>query len=292
MLGTLLGLIVLIFGLVLRYDPEAPRTENPRSMSHPLTPLLIASIGFAYVGGVAFVVAGLYLTVRRRRLHPLLLVSIAAISISWIEAPYDWAVYAQFAPAIPRMPSWWPLNMTWGGLPASVPPGYIAYFVLPAVIGAALGRRLSSRFGWRRPQTLLTTGLVVGFVWAFLFNGVLGARLGVFYYGRVIPGLALWQGTKHQYPLYDALAMGVQMMVFTYILGRTDPDGRTVIDMWADRISPNRLRSFGLSVLGVVVVANLLYGAVFAPHLVTKMQGRVTAGPTAPLFSGVRNQPP
>ena len=261
-------------------------------MNHPLTPLLLASIGFAYVGGVAFVVAGVYLTVRRRRMHPLLLVCIAAISISWIEAPYDWAVYAQFAPAIPRMPSWWPLNMTWGGLPASVPPGYVAYFVLPAVVGAAFGNRLSRRFGWLRPQTLLTTGLVVGFHWAFLFNGILGARLGVFSYGRVIPGLALWQGTRHQYPLYDALAMGVQMMVFTYILGRTDPDGRTVIDMWADRMSPNRLRSLGLSIVGVVVVANLLYGAVFTPHLVTKEQGRVTAGPTAPLFPGVRNQPP
>ena len=149
-------------------------------MNHPLTPLLLASIGFAYVGGVAFVVAGVYLTVRRRRMHPLLLVCIAAISISWIEAPYDWAVYAQFAPAIPRMPSWWPLNMTWGGLPASVPPGYVAYFVLPAVVGAAFGNRLSRRFGWLRPQTLLTTGLVVGFLWAFLFNGILGARLGVF----------------------------------------------------------------------------------------------------------------
>jgi hypothetical protein len=108
----------------------------------------------------------------------------------------------------------------------------------------------------------------------------------------VIPGLALWQGTTHQYPLYDALAMGVQMMVFTYILGRTDPDERTVIDMWADRISPSRLRSSALSVAGVVVVANLLDGAVFTPHLVTKVQGRVTAGPTAPLFAGVRNQPP
>jgi len=30
MLGTLFGLIVLVFGLVLRYDPEAraPRTRN------------------------------------------------------------------------------------------------------------------------------------------------------------------------------------------------------------------------------------------------------------------------
>lgn len=261
-------------------------------MSNELTPLLKAFIGFAYVGGFAFVAIGLYLSFRRRRLHPLLLLCISAISFSWIEAPYDWAVYAQFAPAIPRMPSWWPLNMTWRGLPASVPPGYIAYFVLPAVIGAALGRRLSSKFHWRRPTTLLTVGLVVGFLWALLFNAILGARLGVFYYGRVIPGLALRQGTKHQYPLYDALAMGVQMMVFTYILGRTDPDGRTVIDMWADARSSSRLGSSVLSIVGVVVIGNLLYGAVFAPHLITKLEGWVTAGPTAPLFPGVPNQPP
>ncbi len=261
-------------------------------MSHGLTPLLTAAIGFAYVGGFAFVAIGVYLTYRGRRLHPLLLVCIAAISISWIEAPYDWAVYAQFAPAIPRMPSWWPLDMTWGGLPASVPVGYISYFVTPALVGAALGRRLSSRFHWRRPITLLGVGLVVGFLWAFLFNGILGARLGVFYYGRVIPGLALWEGTKHQYPLYDALAMSVMVMVFAYILGRTDPEGRTVIESWAHTRSPSRLWSTVLSIFGVVVVANVLYGAVFTPHLVTKLEGQVTAGPTAPLFPGVPNQPP
>ena len=260
-------------------------------MSSELTPLLRAAIGFAYVGGFVFVALGVALSVRRRRLHPLLLVCISAISFSWIEAPYDWAVYAQFPPAIPRMPSWWPLDMTWGGLPASVPPGYIAYFVLPAVIGAALGRQLSARFGWRRPLTLLTVGLVVGCLWAFLFNAILGARLGVFHYGRVIPGLALWQGTKHQYPLYDALAMGVQMMVFTYLLGRTDPEGRTVIEAWADARVTTRLRSSLLSVLAVVVIGHGLYGSVFVPHLATKLAGQVTAGPTEQLFPGVPNQP-
>lgn len=260
-------------------------------MSHGLTPLLESTIGFAYIGGLGFLAAGAYLTYRNRRLHPLLLVSIAAISISWIEAPYDWAMYAQFAPAIPRMPSWWPLNMTWGGLPASVPPGYVSYFVLPAVAGAALGRRLSARFHWRRPITLLSVGLVVGFLWAFLFNAILGARLGIFYYGRVIPGLALWEGTKHQYPLYDALAMGVQMMVFTYLLGRTDDEGRTVIDAWAARRTTSRLRASVLSVLAVVVIGNVLYGSVFAPHLVAKLAGWETAGPSGPLFPGVANQP-
>lgn len=256
-----------------------------------LTPLLQAAINFAYFGGAIFVVAGLYLSYRRGRLHPLLLVCISAISFSWIEAPYDWAVYAQFPPAIPRMPSWWPLNMTWGGLPAAVPPGYIAYFVLPAVIGAWLGRYLHTRFGWRVPFTLLITGFVVGFLWAFVFNAILGARFGVFYYGRVIEGLALWPGTRHQYPLYDAVAMGVQMMVFTYLLGRTDAQGRTVVEIWADAKTTSRLRSSLLSIAAFIALGHAVYLSVFAPHLATKVLGLVTVGPTEQLFDGVPNQP-
>ena len=256
-----------------------------------LTPLLKAAITFAYIGGFLFVVIGVFLSYRRGRPHPLLLLCVSAISFSWIEAPYDWAVYAQFPPAIPRMPSWWPLNMTWGGLPAAVPPGYIAYFVLPAVIGASLGRRLSSRFQWRRPIALLIVGLVVGSLWAFAFNAILGARLGVFHYGRVVEGLALWPGTKHQYPLYDSLAMGVQMMVFTYLLGRTDSRGRTLIEAWADSRSKRRLRASLLSIAAAVVIGHGVYLSVFAPHLATKLLHLQTVGPTEPLFEGVPNQP-
>jgi len=255
------------------------------------SPLVRTLIDFAYVGGVGFVALGVYLSYQRRRLHPLLLACISAISFSWIEAPYDWAMYAQFSPGIPRMPSWWPLNMTWGGLPASVPVGYISYFVLPAIIGAFIGRRLASRCQWRRPLTLLSVGLITGFLWAFFYNAVLGARLGVFYYGRVISGLALWAGTKHQYPLYDAMAMGVQVMVFTYLLGRTDERGRTVIDMWAESKARTRLRSSILSIAAVVVIGNVMYLAVFAPHLVTKRLDLVDVGPTAQLFEGIPNQP-
>jgi len=256
-----------------------------------LTPLLKAAISFAYVGGFGFVAVGVFLSLRRGRPHPLLLLCISAISFSWLEAPYDWAVYAQFPPAIPRMPSWWPLNMTWGGLPASVPPGYIAYFVLPALIGASLARWLSSKFQWRAPIPLLIVGLLVGCLWAFVFNAILGARLGVFHYGRVIEGLALWPGTRHQYPLYDALAMGVQMMVFTYILGRTDAEGRSTIEAWSDSRSGSRLRSSLLSIAAVVVIGHAVYLSVFAPHLATKVLGLVTVGPTEQLFEGVPNQP-
>src|SRR5271166_6595011 len=260
-------------------------------MSAQMTPLMQAASDFALVGGITFTAIGVYLSVRQRRVHPLLLLCISAISFSWIEAPYDWAMYAQFPPALPRMPSWWPLNMTWGGLPSSVPIGYISYFVLPAITAAGLGRWLSAKFHWRRPITLLTVGLVVGFLWAFLFNAMLGAQLVVFHYGRVIPGLAIFEGTKHQYPLYDSLAMGIQMMVFTYLLGRTDSEGRNVIEMWADKRSGSRLHSSVLSIAAVIVIGNLLYGSVFAPHLITKLVGWVTAGPTEQLYPGVPNQP-
>lgn len=256
-----------------------------------LSPLLNAGLYFAWVGGLVYLLIGIYLSIRHRHLHPLLLLCISALSFSWIEAPYDWAMYAQFPSAIPRMPSWWPLNMTWGGLPLFVPVGYISYFVLPAVTGTALGRWLSARFGWRRPPTLLVVGLIVGFCWALFFNGFLGAKLGVFYYGRVIPGLAIREGTVHQYPLYDSLAMAIQMMVFTYLLGRTDEQGRNIIEMWAENRSKSRVAASLLSVAAVVVIGNTLYSAVFAPHLVTKLGGWVTTGPPGQLFPGVPDQP-
>jgi hypothetical protein len=257
-----------------------------------LTPALSVAISFAYVGCFVFVVAGIVLSYRRGRLHALLLLCISAFSFSWIEAPYDWAVYAQFHPAIPRMPAWWPLNMTWGGgLPAAVPPGYIAYFVLPAVIGVALGRWFITTFGLRAPTSLLVVGLVVGSLWALLFNGYLGAQLGVFYYGRVIEGLALSPGTKHQYPLYDALAMGVQMMVFTYLLGRTDSQQRSLIEAWADSKAKNALQSSCLCIAAVIVIGHAVYLSVFAPHLATKLLHLQTVGPTEQLFQGVPNQP-
>jgi hypothetical protein len=260
-------------------------------MNTEMTPLLIASNAFGWTSGTVLVVVGVYLSIRRGRLHPLMLVCISAISISYIEAPYDWAMYAQFPPALPRMPSWWPLNMTWGGLPSSVPLGYIGYFGLPALLGSALGKRLSARFGWRRPIALLCTGLVVGFLWALLFNAGIGARLGVFYYAYVIPGLGLFEGTLHQYPIYDAIAMGITVMVFAYLLGRTDSEGRNVVESWSDRISDTKLQSALLSVVAMIVIGNVVYGAVFAPHLVTKLRGDVTSGPDVQLFPGVQNQP-
>jgi len=245
----------------------------------------------AYVQATIFVGAAIYLSVKQRRLHPLLLLCISAISFCWIEAPYDWAMYAQFAPEAPRMPDWWPVNKTYGGLPAVVPPGYVAYFVLPAIVGTFLSRKLIARYGFRQPITLLNVGLLVGFVWALAFNGFLGPRTGLFYYGRVIEHLALFEGSKYQYPVYDAVAMGIQMMVFTYLLGRRDSEGRSLPEMWARSWNLTRARTAAFSIGGAVLVGHLVYGSVFLPHLITKLRGDVTVSVPGQLFPGVPNQP-
>jgi hypothetical protein len=85
--------------------------------------------------------------------------------------------------------------------------------------------------------------------------------------------------------------MGVQMMVFTYLLGRTDPAGRTLVEVWADSKSTSRLRSALLSIAAFVVIGHVVYLAVFAPHLATKLLQLQTVGPTEALFEGVPNQP-
>lgn len=259
---------------------------------HELNSVTAASQAFSLSLAVVFLIMGTALSLRRGRPHPLLLVSVSAMSFSWIEAPYDWAVYAQFPPALPRMPSWWPLNWTWGGgVPAAVPIGYVSYFVLPALISVALARWLTTKFRWRPPIMLLTVGLIVGCLWAFFFNGIMGARMGVFHYGRVIPGLALWAGTIHQYPLYDSLAMGVQMMIMTYLLGRIDSSGRTLVEAWADGKAKSRAGSAFLSIAAVIVIGNVTYLSVFAPHLATKLLHLQTVAPSERLYAGVPNQP-
>ena len=181
--------------------------------------------------------------------------------------------------------------MTWGGLPSSVPLGYISLLRAPRRDRRGARATAVARFDWRRPHTLLIVGLVVGFCWALMFNAVLGARLGVFYYAYVIPGLGLFEGTKHQYPIYDAIAMGIQVMVFTYLLGRTDAQGRNVIEMWSDKVSKTQ------AAIGDRVRhrrhrhrKRALRRCFRAPSG-NEAMGYVTSGPDVQLFPGVPNQP-
>ena len=85
--------------------------------------------------------------------------------------------------------------------------------------------------------------------------------------------------------------MALQMAVFAYLLGRTDAEGRNVIEVWADSRRRAACSQGSSPSPPSCVVGHALYLAVFAPHLITKLTGDVTAGPTEQLFPGVENQP-
>jgi hypothetical protein len=108
-------------------------------MSAQLTPLLMAAMGFAYIGGIAFV--------------DLVLVDRGALRLGGLRAvPACSPSHAVLVAAEHDV----------GRAPVAVPIGYVAYFVLPAVMGAGLGRWCSAKFHWRKPTALLTVGLLVG----------------------------------------------------------------------------------------------------------------------------------
>ena len=186
-----------------------------------------------------------------------------------IEAPYDWAMYAQFPSALPDAVVVAVEHDLGRRAAVPVPVGYISYF------SAAGGDRRRTRAMAQRALRLASSDhatdgragrrLLLG---AILQRGHRGPA-------RRIPlrprdtGTGDLEGSKHQYPIYDAIAMGVQMMVFTYLLRRTDAQGRNVVEMWADRMSKSKAQSAVLSVLAMILIAHLDVQAVFAPHLVT-----------------------
>ncbi len=95
-----------------------------------------AAIVFLLVGWQCF---------RQKRVTPLMVMSIAVLSIFWMEAPFDWVTWCQFAPELPRFPAWGPLGMTAGGLPLLAPPGYVMYIGIIVCVTVWITHKLPNR---------------------------------------------------------------------------------------------------------------------------------------------------
>ena len=95
-------------------------------------------------------------------------------------------------------------------------------------------------------------------------------------------------------PDVRALRIPIKYLANLLTAGDEEPVARGLERMLAMRYLGAKRENGGLafiSIVSVIVLANLLYGAVFAPHLVTKLGGYVTSGPSEQLFPGVPNQP-
>jgi hypothetical protein len=214
--------------------------------------------------------------------HPGLWLAFGIFVMSWLESPYDNVMFAVFHPDFYRLPSWGPIGLTQGGLPVIAPTGYIMYFLLPAAIAVPIARWAVRRYGWREPYALLGIGLLVGVV----FDGVIetgqASFLHLWTFARTAPGLTVFPGTAAQVPVTVYLAMGLAMMVATYLLGRRIND-EPVLDRWvATKVRPGAGRTVAIGV-AYIAVAHVVYLATMAPHAITKLAGMLTvAGPAQP----------
>jgi hypothetical protein len=232
-----------------------------------------------------------YLSYKRGRILPGLWFVLGIFAMSWIEAPFDNAMYAQFHPDFHRLPPVGPIGMTQGQLPVIAPPGYIMYFLLPSVIAVGIAKLIIKRYNTNRVNALLTSGLVVGIIWDASIEGLQAQYLHLWTFSRVVPGLAISNGMG-LLPAYIPLAMAAFIVGSTYVIGNTTPQGDSVIDVWASLLTSSPGARLGLKAIAYIVFCNVLYALTYVPHAITKYVGMLTqTGVLVPYPGRIAMQP-
>ena len=232
-----------------------------------------------------------YLSYKRGRILPGLWFVLGIFAMSWIEAPFDNAMYAQFHPDFHRLPAIGPIGMTQGQLPVIAPPGYIMYFLLPALIAVGIATLIVKRFDTNRVNTLVFCGLAVGIIWDLSIEGLQAQYLHLWTFSRVVPGLAISNGMG-LLPAYISLAMAAFIVFAAVVVGNTTPDGDSVLDVWAKSKTTSRGNRLALQAIAYIVLCNLVYAATYLPHAVTKYAGMLTrTGVLVPYPGKIAMQP-
>jgi hypothetical protein len=232
-----------------------------------------------------------YLSYKRGRVLPGLWLVLGIFAMSWIEAPFDNAMYAQFHPDFHRLPAIGPIAMTQGQLPVIAPPGYIMYFLLPALIAVGIAKLIIKRYNTNRVNTLMACGLAVGILWDLSIEGLQAQYLHLWTFSRVVPGMAI-SNDMGLLPAYIPLAMAAFIVFATVVVGNTTPDGDSVIDVWAKSKTTLPGARLGLQAIAYIVLCNVVYASTYLPHAITKYAGMLTqTGVLVPYPGEIAMQP-
>jgi hypothetical protein len=232
-----------------------------------------------------------YLSYKRGRILPGLWFVLGIFAMSWIEAPFDNAMYAQFHPDFHRLAAIGPIGMTQGQLPVIAPPGYIMYFLLPALIAVGIAKLIIKRSNANRVNTLVSCGLAVGIIWDLSIEGLQAQYLHLWTFSRVVPGLAISNGMG-LLPAYIPLAMAAFIVFAAVVVGNTTPEGDSVVDVWAKSKTTSPGIRLGLQAIAYIVLCNIVYAATYLPHAITKYVGMLTqTGVLVPYPGKIAMQP-
>jgi hypothetical protein len=230
-------------------------------------------------------------SLRDRRVHPGIWMTLGIVAISWMEAPYDRAMYVQFNPELHRLPAIGPLAAAQGGLPVMAPPGYVMYFLAPAMVAVAIAQWLIRRRATRPMTTLVVVGIAVGIAFDALMQFGQAQFVPLWVFSRSAPYVTAFPGTQQQIPLYDLLALGAMIMWATVLLGTRDANG----DSFIERAARRRFSSPGPRLLatavGYIVLIHLLYLYVLLPHLILWWGQMLTVTGVLQPFAEIAVQP-
>ncbi|OBI50111.1 spirocyclase AveC family protein [Mycobacterium sp. E796] len=230
-------------------------------------------------------------SIHRRRIHPILYLASAIVAISWMEAPFDRAMFVQFHPDMLRLPAIGPLAATQGGLPVISPAGYVMYYLLPALAAIALAGRVAHRWALSPRPTLVVMAIAMGM--AFDVSMQLGpARLvPLWAYSRIAPHLNIFAGTTGQIPLYEPLAMALMITWCACLIGFRDAEGNTFIERRTRTLTAAPARRAILNAIGYILVLHLLYLYVVAPFFMLWQGHMLTVTGSVQPFATIPQQP-
>jgi hypothetical protein len=230
-------------------------------------------------------------SVRTRRVHPGIWLTLAIIAISWLEAPFDRAMYVQFHPDMYRLPPVGPLAATHGGLPVVAPAGYVMYYLLPALVAIAIVDRLAVRWRLDRRRALVLVSVAIGLAFDLIMQFGPARLVPIWVFSRTAPYVTAFPGTRGQVPLYEPLAMALMITWSACLLGMRDANGDTHIERGARRWARSPGRRLVVTGLGYILALHVLYLYVVLPFLILWRGQMLTVTGDLRPFPSIPEQP-
>ena len=232
----------------------------------------VAGWMFTLGGGAVYVVTMVVFVVRpwrrERRLTFDGLVVLAVHTIVWADALQNIIqpsiVYNR---ALPNLGNWYGAFPGWISPhpeKLAVPiawnwPVYSYTFLLPAVAGCALMKRVARR--WPRlgnpGRVLIVFGVFV--VLDVVLEGFLWIRAGVYAYPGSIEWLTLWSGRYYQFPIYQGILWPGVWTAFTCLRYFRDDHGHSIVERGIDRVAAGPRAKTVLRFFAIVAAANIVY---------------------------------
>jgi Spirocyclase AveC-like len=219
---------------------------------------------------IAALTVVLYIWRRTRREGKLAwdaLIAIAFAGVYWQDTICNYArpiffynsTLFNFGAWNPHIPGW--LSPNAANIPEPIlmiGPLYAWWFVLFGIVFCAMARKMREYRPNISKVTIFVTGVVVLGVMDLVLENIF-IRSQLFAYSGVINELSFYAGTIYQFPVYEALIVGVFCSIVGMVRLNRDDRGRSVIERGVDELQVGSRAKTTLRVLAMLGLSNFMF---------------------------------